>query len=217
MAKITMFAFDSLTEKRFNRYHLEDFLEQAYCTIDVWNKLKSDLDKMSYNYTTNKKQKITFQVGRIENPIIGTNFVIIWGYGLNDNDVNEKDFITYVNEICKKGVPVINKDLDIQKPKMKTLKTDTQPREARMKELEDLHFFMDGDTYKRTTYKKMVTDENGFSNYDTVVFDRDKKTLLVHFMGVGSELTEELKIAIYDKAKFMGITKDTPIEIKRGY
>ena len=193
MAKITMFAFDSLGNKRFNRYHLEDFVEQPNCSVELWNQLKEKVDKQSYTYTI-KDNKMEFQVGRIQQPITN-GFVVIWGYGLNDNDVNEKEFKDYVNNICKKGVVYVNEHIEpevVEKIKKLTIydygyELDMQQRGA-----------------GSSVYIKRVNSKIGLNS---ITFNMLDGTVAI-FITDGSELTRDLREAILNTARTKQIFTD---------
>ena len=186
MAKITMFAYDNVSSKRFNRYHLEDFIEQENCSVDLWNKLKEDLDKTSYNYTTLKKQKITFQVGKIQNSM-QTGFIIIWGYGLNDNDVNDKGFINFVNDICKKGIIIINKTGNNIQEMVETQKNDTNNN--RVRTLNDMGFIV----VQPAKYERYIDGKR-----DAIYFDTENHNIKINLQAT-KDLTAPLIDAIYEK------------------
>lgn len=194
MAKITMFAYDGVGNKRFNRYHLEDFIEQPDCSVELWNQLKEKVDKQSYTYTV-KNNKMEFQIGKIQKDN-KNSFIVIWGYGLNDTDVNDNEFKNFVNNLCKKGIYNVN---DYIEPEVKEI--------IKKKTVHDYGYDLDmqGKSAGISVYIKYVNTKVGLNS---ITFNMLDRTVAI-YLSDGTEISEDFREAILNTARAKGIFTDT--------
>lgn len=208
--KITMFAYDNAVTKRFNRLFLENFVKQPNCSVDLWNKLKEEVDNKSYSYIV-KDNAMYFQTGKIDTGNGG--FIIIWGYNLNDEDVNDNDFKKYVNEKIKGGVKIVNKVIDntrpqpVVKPK-NNVKPVTQNNDdivyvPNAKTLEE-YFWKERNSGKDHIIKYEIWDGGG-EKCDVALFNLIDNTIEI-ILGTCDYLLPEYKQAMRNRAKELGMS-----------
>ena len=207
--KITMFAYDNVVTKRFNRLFLENFVKQPNCSVDLWNKLKEEVDNKSYSYIV-KDNAMYFQTGKIDTGNGG--FIIIWGYNLNDEDVNDNDFKKYVNEKIKGGVKIVNKVINNTRPQpvVKT-KNNVKPVQnsddivyvPNAKTLEE-YFWTERNSGKDHIIKYENWDGGG-EKCDVALFNLIDNTIEI-ILGTCDYLLPEYKQAMRNRAKELGMS-----------